>query len=231
MFNKGNNGGGNPNHDENGRFTSGSNKASGNKNNYESKIKKALGMLDSKEDNQAFNGTFDEVLDRYNKLSDEQKMDFALNVYKYGTDSFDNPLGKFKDPYTGEIMYADPENNYEDVSNYLLANDEDSKQQLLEALNDIIDAGASKEDLEQLFKEHKIEEIPPYDDDDSEYEEKIKSTLGVGSDEDEIDYRISNIENRLMYLDNLSISGLSPKEQHEYEELESELESLRNKKR
>ena len=52
MINGGNNGGGNPNHDENGRFTSGPNQA-GNKveekQDYESKVKEQLGIKNDKE--------------------------------------------------------------------------------------------------------------------------------------------------------------------------------------
>ena len=134
--------------------------------------------------------------DRYNSLSDDQKKDFALNVYHYGTDTFDNPVGKFRDPYTGEIMYADAENNYEDKSDYLLANDEDSRAQLEEAVNLIGVDNMSDEEIEKLFSEHDTEDLEPWDEEEENSEpqqpqvntEQTRKVLrSMGYKDDQID--------------------------------------------
>lgn len=140
--------------------------------------------------------------DRYNGLNDDQKKDFALNVYRYGTDSHDNPLGKFKDPYTGEIMYADAENNYEDRSDYLLANDEDSRAQLEEAVNNLDIDNMSDEEIEKLFSEHDTEDLEPWDEEEENSEpqqpqvntEQTRKILrSMGYKDDQIDMIFNNI--------------------------------------
>lgn len=139
--------------------------------------------------------------DRYNSLSDDQKKDFALNVYHYGTDAFDSPIGKFRDPYTGEIMYADAENNYEDRSDYLLANDEDSRAQLEEAVNFIGVDNMSDEEIEKLFSEHDTKDLEPWDEEENSEpqqsqintEQTRKILRSMGYKDDQIDMIFNNI--------------------------------------
>lgn len=113
------------------------------------------------------------IMDRYSKLSDDQKKDFALNVFHYGTDAHDNPIGKFRDPYTKEVFYGDAENNYEDMSDYLLNNN----GQMEQGLSDIIKNGATQEDLEKLFNEHSAEDLEPYDEEESN--SKVLNQMGL----------------------------------------------------
>ena len=115
------------------------------------------------------------IWDRYNKLNDNQKKDFALNVYNYGTNDFDNPIGKFRDPGTGEVFYGDSSSNYEDRSDYLLGRDEDSRSQLNSAVEDLINSGLNDDDIEKLFNEREVQEISDYrgnDDNDNKSEEE-----------------------------------------------------------
>ena len=78
MFNNGNNGGGNPNHDENGRFTSGANKASGN-NNYEEKVKQTLGIQPEWK-KLGYNEDVDEVPSHVSKLINKDGENLTGNI-------------------------------------------------------------------------------------------------------------------------------------------------------
>lgn len=117
--------------------------------------------------------------DRYNGLTDDQKKDFALNVYKYGTNSFDNPLGKFRDPYTGEIMYADAEDGYSERDDYLLGKDEDSRNQLRQAVDDLDINNMDDNEIEKLFSEYPTQDLEPWDEDDSSQRERASKLFGT----------------------------------------------------
>lgn len=242
MINNGNNGGGNPNHDENGRFTSkGNNKSSQrlseNTGSDAANFAASLwnGFLDSQEKSNKTTGekvlnqmglTNENVMEKHQKLSDQKALDdlgAKMDKLEETENNWHNDVSQNPELLESDILSMQENNpeKYEYENDLEKGNIEQGISKWKNLRQDLYNRLISNEENYGFTPEEANQMLDGY----LGTEEELRSAYS--DDIETLDYKIQETEQRMQELENLNLYGnWNINEQETYNKLSKKLDDL-----